>query len=165
MARGQSERDDRGQPQPSGNWYTNIEQIDDGLRYHREALTIFQGLSHRPGLAQTYDLPRDGLLIGCDLGQAATHLQQAAALLQNLNERQGLVSTLASLALCGGMYLSETAVSAPLTISECLAHSERARQIALQISLRGGSLHLDRFRLCLWYAGAVWPCDRGGYAW
>jgi DNA-binding CsgD family transcriptional regulator/tetratricopeptide (TPR) repeat protein len=73
--------------------------------------------------------------------QAAVYLQQSAALLQSLGDRQGMVSSLATLALCGAMYLSEIVVTATLTVQECLAHTERARQIAVEIGLRSGEVY------------------------
>ena len=39
-----------------GNWYVNVERSDEALRYHSEALEIFEQLGDRPGLAQSYDL-------------------------------------------------------------------------------------------------------------
>ena len=57
-----------------GNWHLNVEQPHEALRYHREALTLFERLHDSRGIAETLDLlgmtsylewrfdPGDGLL-------------------------------------------------------------------------------------------------------
>ena len=47
-----------------GNWYLNVEQPHEALRYHQEALSTFQTLSDRRGKASTLDLPGDGEFTG-----------------------------------------------------------------------------------------------------
>ncbi len=39
-----------------GNWHLNVEQPHEALRYHREALAIFQQLHDSHGIAETLDL-------------------------------------------------------------------------------------------------------------
>ncbi len=52
-----------------GNWYLNVEQPHEALRYHQEALATFQTLSDQRGTASTLDLLGMASLLGGDLLQ------------------------------------------------------------------------------------------------
>ncbi|HET8853840.1 MAG TPA: protein kinase, partial [Ktedonobacteraceae bacterium] len=52
-----------------GNWHVNIEQPREALRYHQEALTLFQQAHESHGLAETYDLLGMASYLGGDLIQ------------------------------------------------------------------------------------------------
>src|SRR3989440_9276812 len=63
-----------------GNWHLNVEQPLEALRYHQEALTLFQQAHDQYGLAETYDLLGMSGFIGGDLVEGAANYQQALAL-------------------------------------------------------------------------------------
>src|SRR5205807_9280503 len=90
-----------------GNWHLNIEQPLEALRYHQEALTLFQQAHDQHGLAETYDLLGMSGFIGGDLVQGAADYQQAIGLFQELDDRQGLTSSLISLGQLGVSSQSE----------------------------------------------------------
>ena len=119
-----------------GNWYLNVEQPLEALRYHQEALATFQTLSDRSGKASTLDLLGMASLLGGDLLQSAAYYEQAIALLWELDERERLPSSLANLMLCGGIYQTETLVPAALGFAESLHQGELALKIAGEIGLR-----------------------------
>jgi tetratricopeptide (TPR) repeat protein len=50
-----------------GNWHANREEIDEALRYHHEALAIFERLGLRRGLAESFDLLTMAHVLGGDL--------------------------------------------------------------------------------------------------
>jgi len=50
-----------------GNWHLNVEQPHEALRYHREALAIFQELHDSRGIAETLDLLGMTSYLGGDL--------------------------------------------------------------------------------------------------
>ncbi|HEV2659863.1 MAG TPA: tetratricopeptide repeat protein, partial [Ktedonobacteraceae bacterium] len=119
-----------------GNWYLNVEQPHEALRYHQEALATFQTLSDRRGKASTLDLLGMASLLAGDLLQSAAYYEQAIALLLELDERERLPSSLANLMLCGGIYQTETLVPAAVGFAESLKLGELALKIAGEIGQR-----------------------------
>jgi len=124
-----------------GNWYLNVEQPQEALRCHQEALGIFQTLNDAPGLAQTFDLLGLMTYLGGNPVQGAAFLQQSIALLQELHDRPGLASTLTTLSLCGPSYSTDTVIPAPLNAADSVQWGERSAQIAQEIGLRTGTAY------------------------
>jgi DNA-binding CsgD family transcriptional regulator len=119
-----------------GNWYLNVEQPHEALRYHQEALATFQTLSDRRGKASTLDLLGMASLLGGDLLQSAAYYEQAIALMRELDERERLPSSLANLMLCSGIYQTETLVPAAVGFTESQELGELALKIAGEIGQR-----------------------------
>jgi DNA-binding CsgD family transcriptional regulator len=150
LARGVDDPEE-GAPQPSamlartlnrmGNWYLNVEQSQEALRCHQEALSIFQALNDAPGLAQTFDLLGLMTYLGGNPVQGAHYLQQAVALFQELNDLSGLASTLTTLSLCGPSYSTDTVIPARLSAADSARWGERSAQIAQEIGLRTGTAY------------------------
>ncbi len=113
-----------------GNWYLNVEQPHEALRYHQEALVTFEALNDRRGKASTLDLMGMASLLSGDLMQNAMYNQQAIVLFRELDDRQRLISTLVTLMLCSGIYQTETLVPAALGFAESLQQGELALKIA-----------------------------------
>src|SRR5258708_16682459 len=80
-----------------GNWYLNVEQPHEALRFHQEALATFQGLHDRSGFAKTLDLLEAASYLSGDLLQSAAYYEQALALLRHLDPRALLPTTLPTL--------------------------------------------------------------------
>src|SRR5207247_2628493 len=103
-----------------GNWYLNVEQPHEALRYHQEALAIFQRVQDQHGVAETLDLlGMVGSLSG-DPVQSAAYYWQVVELFQEMDNRQGLVSSLATLLLCGETYFSVTLVTGGTRVMEVM---------------------------------------------
>jgi tetratricopeptide (TPR) repeat protein/DNA-binding CsgD family transcriptional regulator len=133
-----------------GNWHLNIEQPLEALRYHREALTIFQELHDQHGIAETLDLLGMASYLGGDLVQGTIYYEQAVALFEELDDRQGLTSSLATLTLRGPTYQTDTMVSASTTLAEVIRDTEQALKIAQDIDQRPAeSYALFQLALCL----------------
>jgi len=124
-----------------GNWHLNTEQPHEAQRCHQEALTIFQSLHDQPGIAQTSDLLGMAYYLGGNPGQGAAHLKQASALFQALDNRQGLVSSLVTLATCGVSFATDVMHPAAITLEECMNWHEQAVQIAREIDWRAGEAY------------------------
>jgi DNA-binding CsgD family transcriptional regulator len=119
-----------------GNWFLNVEQPHEALRYHQEALAMFQALNDRCGEGSTLDLMGMACLLGGDLLQSAGYYQQAITLLQESGERERLPSCLANLMLCSGIYQTEMLVPAAIDFTESLHQGELALKIAGEIGQR-----------------------------
>jgi DNA-binding NarL/FixJ family response regulator len=127
-----------------GNWYTNADRPEEGLRHHQEALAIFRRLDDRPGLAATHDLIATTGVIRGDVAQATASYRQAIALFEALDDRRGLASSLTILVACGGTAHTDT-VAAALTRGEALAAGRRSIQLALDIGWRAGEAYARAF--------------------
>jgi tetratricopeptide (TPR) repeat protein len=126
-----------------GNWHVNIEQPYEALRYHQEALTMFQQAHDSHGVAETYDLLGMTATLGGDLLQGTAYYQQAIVLFQELDNRQGLASSLATLMVLGegGGYEIETMVPATTSFAESLHFGELALQTARDIGQRSAEAY------------------------
>jgi predicted ATPase/DNA-binding CsgD family transcriptional regulator len=132
-----------------GNWHLNIEQPSEALRYHREALTIFQELHDQHGIAETFDLLGMTSYLGGDLVQGTAYYEQAIALFRDLDDRNGLTSSLATLTLRGPTYQTDTMVSVA-SLEEVIHESEQALKIAREIGQRPAEAYaLFQLALCL----------------
>ncbi len=132
-----------------GNWYLNVEQPHEALRYHREALTIFKRLQNSQGIAQTVDLLGMVSYLGGDLLQGTAYYQQAIARFRELGDQQGLTSSLATLALRGPTYQTD-ALSAAASLTEAGQDAEQALRIAREIGQRSAEAYaLFQLALCL----------------
>jgi tetratricopeptide (TPR) repeat protein len=133
-----------------GNWHLNIEQPLEALSYHREALTIFQDLHDQQGIAETLDLLGMTSYLGGDLMQGTDWYKQAIELLHKLDDRQKLTSSLATLALRGATYQTDTMVSAAASLAEVIQDAEQALKIAREIVQRPAEAYaLFQLALCL----------------
>jgi predicted ATPase/DNA-binding NarL/FixJ family response regulator len=132
-----------------GNWHVNVEQPQEALRYHREALTIFEHLHDSRGIAETLDLLGMTSYLGGDLLGGTAYYQQAIALFDELGNREGLTSSLATLAIRASTYHTDT-LSAVASLAEVLPDAERAVKVAREIGQRSAeSYALLQLGLCL----------------
>jgi DNA-binding CsgD family transcriptional regulator len=121
-----------------GNWYLVAEQPHAALRYHHEALGLFEAAGDRPGLAATHDLLGVTHIMGDDIVAGIRHYQQAIALFRELGDLQGLSSSLAMLSMRGASY-PWTATAWPIVAqADCVRDGEEALQIARRIDWRAG---------------------------
>jgi DNA-binding CsgD family transcriptional regulator len=122
-----------------GNWHLNhADEPLRALRYHQEALAIFQGLHDQRGMAQTFDLLGMAAYIAGKLRDSARYLQQAVGLWESLDARQGLAASFSTLSFCGLQSDSEIMGPATLSITQCIAYSERSIQLARELGWRAG---------------------------
>ena len=132
-----------------GNWYLNVEQPGEALRYHQEALTIFQEFHDTRGIAETLDLLGMTSYLGGDLIAGTAYYQQAIGLFRELGDKSGLTSSLATLTLCGPTYHTDSLVSAA-SLAEVFQDAEHALSIAREIGQRSAEAYaLFQVGLCL----------------
>ena len=117
-----------------GNWHLNAEQPLEALRYHQEALTIFQEVHDLQGLAETLDLLGVTNLMAGDLLQSHRYYNQVTALFQELDNRQGLASALTTQLLSGGNYNAIMQVPVPIRLAEVVSQGEMALSLARKIN-------------------------------
>ena len=147
-----------------GNWHLNVEQPHEALRYHREALAIFQQLHDSRGIAETLDLLGMTSYLGGDLIGGTAYYQQAIALFDELGNREGLTSSLATLTMRASTYHTD-ALIAVASLAEVLPDAERAVKVAREIGQRSAeSYALLQLGLCLGsqgeYTDALAACQQ-----
>jgi predicted ATPase/DNA-binding CsgD family transcriptional regulator len=132
-----------------GNWHLNVEQPGEALRYHQEALSIFQELQDAHGIAETLDLLGMTSYLGGDLIQGTSYYQKAISLFRELGDKPGLTSSLATLTLRGPTYQTDSLVSAA-SLTEIYRDAEEALKIAREIGRRSDEAYaLLQVGLCL----------------
>jgi DNA-binding CsgD family transcriptional regulator len=121
-----------------GNWHLIVEQPREALRYHQEALQLFQAASDQRGLAATYDLLGATHVMGGDIPAGVEHYEQAIVLFRELSDLQGLVSSLMTFSMRGASYMWGTTVWPMVDAAAFIRDGEEALRIAQQIGWRAG---------------------------
>jgi len=124
-----------------GNWHLNLERPVDAIQHHQKALTIFQELQDKHGIAGTLDLLGMTSYLGGDLIQGTTYYRQAIELFRELDDRQGLTSSLATLTLRGATYQTDTMVSAATSLDKVIPDGEMALKIARETGQRSAEAY------------------------
>ncbi len=124
-----------------GNWHANGEQPLEALRCHQEALTVFQEVQDQHGVAETLDLLGVASYLSGDLVQSVAYYWQVVTLFREMDNRQGLVSSLATLLLCGDSYDSTTLATVTTSVAEVRRVGEQALTIARAIGQRSGEAY------------------------
>lgn len=123
-----------------GNWYANVGQPDEGLRYQQQALALFERLNDRHGLAETLDLLGMTSQLSSDLIRSYSFYRRAIGLWRELADRRGLASSLSSLPLCAASYHQNLEVTA-ISLAEAADAAEEAFTIAREIGWRAGEAY------------------------
>ena len=125
-----------------GNWYANVEQPAEALRYHGEALTIFESLGDKPGVAATVDLLGLASAFVGDVNGTEKYFRRAIALFRELGDRPALASALANLSQGSVLYFVDLVIEADtLTSADGLALVEEALAISRAIGWRAGEAY------------------------
>ena len=145
-----------------GNWYLNVEQPQEAIHYHQEALRIFRELHDETGTAETLDLLGMTSYLGGDLVQGTAYYRSAIALFEQADNRPGLTSSLATMTLRGPTYQTDSMVSAA-SLAEASQDAERALRIAREIGQRSAEAYaLFQLGLCLGSQGEYGPAFAAG---
>lgn len=121
-----------------GNWHLFGERTYDALRYHHQALAIFEAAGDRAGLATTHDLIGVAMIMAADKLAAVAHYQRAIALFRELGDLASLVSALATFALRGIGYYHIATAPVEDGYAAWVRDGEEALRIARRIGWRAG---------------------------
>jgi DNA-binding CsgD family transcriptional regulator len=113
-----------------GNWHANMDQQVEALRDQQEALSLFERLGDRHGLAMTLDVLGMTSLLVRDMRAAASYQARAIALLRALDDRNALISCLMVYAQRGLSYLGDVSVAATDGLAAYRRDSDEALQLA-----------------------------------
>ena len=118
-----------------GNWYMNMEQPEEALRYHRQALAIFIDANESDGVIDCHILIAYAGVFTGDLTLALNHFRQSIALARQSGDRQSLSAALGAIALCSPICSTDTML-ATLSLAEAERQVEGAWQLAQAIGWR-----------------------------
>lgn len=124
-----------------GNWYVNLDQPDQALPYHTEALEIFRQANDANGAAETLDLMGLTYEIAGDLKQAYGYLAESVAHLRALGNQPRLISSLTELSSLGETHLNSTVVPAELLYEQTTSMGKEALKLSKEIGLRSGEAY------------------------
>jgi DNA-binding CsgD family transcriptional regulator len=116
-----------------GNWLVNTGRVQDGLQAHQEALAIFTSCADQPGMAETFDLLGMANGIYGDTVQAVGRFDQAIALLRMMDDRQRLISSVATRIAFASPTWTETTYSVCEPPDRCGHNSAEALDLARQM--------------------------------
>jgi tetratricopeptide (TPR) repeat protein len=128
-----------------GNWRLNMEQSDEALRCHEEALATFAGLDDAPGVALTHDLLGITHMIRGDYPASIPRHDRAIELFRQTDDRMSLASALATASLRGGCYQGDVCVFPDVSVEACWQLGAEAIQIARQIGWRSDEANANVF--------------------
>ena len=118
------------------NWYANREEPAAAFHHHEEALTIFEAIGDRRGIAETLDLLGMARYLAADLVGAAAAYRRVIPMLREVDDRHTLVNGLAGLSFTMSSLDISIAVPAPGSYEERLALAEEAIAVAREIDGR-----------------------------
>lgn len=121
-----------------GNWCANIGDPAAGIRYHEEALDLFQHLADRPGIAESLDLLSIAHYLLCDRDGCVSAGRRAVEQLRDVDDRQTLAGSLAMLADVLGGSINRTMVRTQGGVEESCRLLDEAIQTAREIGSRSG---------------------------
>jgi DNA-binding CsgD family transcriptional regulator len=121
-----------------GNWQMMAGRLQAACPFHEQALTIFEALDDRPGIAETLDLLGLATMHSGDTRRGADYYERAIRLYRELDDRRGLSTSLAMLAPLGTFHSLVPIVLAPGSRPRPAGEAEEAVQIARDIGWRAG---------------------------
>jgi len=116
-----------------GNWLVNTGRAEEGLRAHQEALALFEMLHDTQGMAETFDLLGMANGIYGDTVKALEQYDRAISLLRDLNDQQGLISSLPSRVSYVSPYMAETTYSVYERLESCSRDITEGLSLARQL--------------------------------
>ncbi len=121
-----------------GNWHVNNEEPHRAITCHEDALALFTRLSDRHRIAATGDLLALARYVAGDVRGAAQDYARVVALLDELGERQLLVSALTNWSTTGGNFETDAVVTADGAMDHWFGLNARANTIAREIGWAAG---------------------------
>jgi DNA-binding CsgD family transcriptional regulator len=126
-----------------GGWYLNTERVDEAEASLQAALAIFEQTGDRRGIARSIDLLGTVSDIAGDIIQMRRRYERAASLFRELDDRQGLCSTLATMLIAGGAYIFETVVTPThISVDDSMREFAEALALARDIGWRAGEAYV-----------------------
>ncbi len=115
-----------------GNWLVNVGQTEEGLRMHHEALSLFETLDERQGLAETLDLLGVGYGLLGDMINSVRSYERSVELLRASGDHRALSLSLSVLSSFSSSIEAETTFSVISPKETSVGYSSEALHLAIQ---------------------------------
>jgi tetratricopeptide (TPR) repeat protein len=123
-----------------GNWLVNVEQSDEGLQSHQNALAIFKELSDPAGISETLDYLGMTCILRGEMNPAQEYLAQAIELFDQRGDRRGFIASTTTYSLLNANYQSEHFVMGNLNLAMGSGKAREAARLAHEIGWRPGEM-------------------------
>jgi len=120
------------------NWHVNLDEVEDALLLHREALAMFEQDGDEEAVADTLDFLGMASYLGTDLDASTKYYERAIAIYRGGDNRQRLAGCLAAMALNGGEMNSECAAPMYREPAFWIGCAEEGLALARKIGWPGG---------------------------
>jgi tetratricopeptide (TPR) repeat protein len=122
-----------------GNWYMNVDQPYEAVKYHHEALSIFTARQDQQEIANTLDLLGLSYGIGADVPKGCDYMSRAIQAYREMDDLKGLASSLSTMSImCAPVAETEIVIANSLTVPQSIQHAQEALEITRQINWRSG---------------------------
>jgi predicted ATPase/DNA-binding CsgD family transcriptional regulator len=121
-----------------GNWHMNVEQPREALRYHQEALALFEQFNFELGIAETLMFLGYACVFTGNAIQAASSFARAADVFRKYDIRVGLVYALGGMTLTAPVHVSDTLIPASTSLHDAIQKNETALRLAREMNWRAG---------------------------
>jgi tetratricopeptide (TPR) repeat protein len=144
-----------------GSWYVAVEEPDEAMECHRQALSLFEDAKDLQGVAETLGLLGRATYATGSLRESADYYERALTILKKLDDRRGLVTSLLMQSVVRNPSYLHLALVVPQSgLSENLDDAKEALRLARNIHWRLGEAQvLCKLAHCLGargdYAGAL----------
>ena len=122
-----------------GNWHLNNNQLDQAIKCHLEALSIFTVRQDQQEIANTLDFLGMSYGISAEPIKAYDYLSKAVQAYRELNDHKGLASSLSAISIFGvPVAESEVIVLKDFNLLQSIRYAQEALQVTRQLSWRSG---------------------------
>jgi tetratricopeptide (TPR) repeat protein len=122
-----------------GNWYMNVDQPYEAVKYHHEALSIFTARQDQQEIANTLDLLGLSYGIGADVPKGCDYMSRAIQAYREMDDLKGLASSLSTMSImCAPVAETEIVIANSLKVPQTIQHAQEALEITRQINWRSG---------------------------
>ena len=126
-----------------GNWHVNLNRPGEGIRFHLQALEIFERLQDEASMAASLDFLGMASCLATNLAAGKRYYQRAIALFRRLGDLTGLSSSLATMPFASAIVFVESC-SPAAGMPEVLGCALEAVQVAREAHRRDA----EAYALC-----------------
>ncbi len=120
------------------NWHVNRDAPAAAIPLHQEALSIFEAIDDRQGIAYTLDFLGVASFVDGDWPASQRYYERAIGLLRQLGDQQRLSSSLSTMIVSGGTLSRDVAAPVYREAAYWLRHSDEGISLARSIGWAAG---------------------------
>ncbi|BCX04973.1 MAG: hypothetical protein KatS3mg053_2911 [Candidatus Roseilinea sp.] len=119
-----------------GNWHMNAERPFEAIRYHNEALRLFESLGDKQGIASTLDLLGISHYVAGEYHRSIEFYSRAVALFRELHDHAGLLTALSIGSSRGIAWLGRTVLPTQSRLQDRIRDCDETLRMAISMGAR-----------------------------